>query len=220
MTMLPRGILDISGNHWFLMSFFAKSSPVHTTISKLTQRLSQLKIPYTFMGGYAVNCHGFSRSTEDVDVLVTPEGLKSFQQNCVGKGFLPAFQGATKKFKDTSNNVGIHFLTTGEFPGNGKSKPVAFPPPTDVAQPMEIACGEEKMMVQVINLHSLVSLKLCSYMDDTYGRGKDLNDVLELIRRHLELQQPEAITKLPTYVHEEFKKAVKYVEENPTEGRF
>ena len=65
--------------------------------------------------------------TEDVDVLMTAEGLAAFQARCVGKGYTSAFAGARKTFRDTETQVRIEIITTGEYPGDGKPKSVVFP---------------------------------------------------------------------------------------------
>ena len=72
--------------------------------------------------------HGYRRFTEDVDLLVTREGLKEIHRKLEGLGYLPPFQGS-KNLRDTEHGVKIEFLVTGEFPGDGKPKPVAFPAP-------------------------------------------------------------------------------------------
>ena len=62
---------------------------------------------------------------------MTREGLQRFQQQLVGLVYRPAFQGATKQFKATQDNVRLEILCTGEYPGDGLPKPVAFPHPND-----------------------------------------------------------------------------------------
>ena len=41
-------------------------------------------------------------------------------------GYVEKFAGARKSFKNTQTGVTIEFLTTGEYPGDGKPKPVAL----------------------------------------------------------------------------------------------
>ena len=64
--------------------------------------------------------------TEDIDLLMTREGLEKFRNELVGLGYRPAFEGATKKFRTTAENVTVEIITEGEFPGDGKPKPVVF----------------------------------------------------------------------------------------------
>lgn len=64
-------------------------------------------------------------------------------------------------------------MTTGEFPGDRKPKPVAFPDPAAVAQQME--------GIKIVNLPTLINLKLASGVTNS-GRLRDLADVQDLIR--------------------------------------
>jgi hypothetical protein len=64
--------------------FFEKRSPQHQTMRRLARRLKKAGIPYAIMGAMAVNAHGAERTTRDVDVLLTPEGLERFRQEFVG----------------------------------------------------------------------------------------------------------------------------------------
>ena len=64
-------------------------------------------------------------------------------------------------------------ITTDEYPGDGKPKPVSFPVPGDASTDID--------GVQVVTLEKLVELKLASGMTAT-DRLKDLADVQELIK--------------------------------------
>ena len=68
---------------------------------------------------------------------------------------------------------GLDILTTGDYPGDGKPKPVVFPDPSEAS--------EEIAGVRTISLPKLIELKLASGMTNP-GRLKDLADVQELIR--------------------------------------
>jgi hypothetical protein len=120
--------------------------------------------------------HGFRRFTEDVDILVTPAGLNEIHRRLDGLGRIPPFQGS-KNLRDAESGVKVEFLVTGEYPGDGKPKPVAFPDPEAVA--VEVAG------VRCAGVPTLVQLKLASGISST-DRLKDLADVQELIR-HLQL---------------------------------
>jgi hypothetical protein len=59
--------------------FFQKNDPVHQALRRLARRLDKAGIPYAVMGAMAVNFHGARRTTDDVDVLLTPKGLDQFR---------------------------------------------------------------------------------------------------------------------------------------------
>jgi hypothetical protein len=151
---------------------FEKESAVHKTLERITHRLNELGIPYAVVGGMAMFFHGFRRFTEDVDILVTREGLASIHEQLEGLGYLPPFTGS-KQLRDTESGVRIEFLVTGEYPGDGRPKPISFPDPSAVAVEIE--------GIRFLALSRLIELKLASGMSDA-GRLKDLADVQELIR--------------------------------------
>jgi hypothetical protein len=154
--------------------YFMKRGPVHATVRRLASRLAELRIPYAIIGGMALSAHGFVRPTEDVDVLLTTVGLEQFTTSCLGLGYVPAFPGARKSFRDTETGVRIEVITQGEYPGDGEPKPVVFPNPADVSI--------DESGISIVNLRSLVELKLASGLSAPH-RLRDLADVQELIAR-------------------------------------
>src|SRR4029079_10912257 len=134
--------------------FFMKRADVHRALDKIERRLAEEGIEYAVIGGMALNIHGYERVTNDVDLLTTREGLDAIQQRLAGRGYVPSFAGARKRLRDTENGVTIEFITTGEYPGDGKPKPVRFPDPREASVDRE---GH-----QVIVLPKLVELKLAS----------------------------------------------------------
>ncbi len=153
-------------------SFFQGTSATHKALRKITERLNELGVDYVLVGGMAMFQHGYRRFTEDVDLLVTREGLKEVHRKLDGLGYLPPFQ-RSKNLRDTENGVKIEFLVTGDYPGDGKPKPVSFPTPAEVAV--------EINGIRCIGLPALVELKLASGMSNT-ERAKDLVDVIEMIK--------------------------------------
>ena len=149
-----------------------KEGKVHQTLKHLVQALDEESIPYAIVGGMALNLLGYTRETVDVDILLTPEGLERFRERLVGKGYLPAFAGALKSFRDTQTNVKVEALITGEYPGDGKPKPVAFPDPS--------VASVEQDGYRVISLEKLIELKLASGMTAPH-RLRDLADVQDLV---------------------------------------
>ncbi len=153
---------------------FAGKSSVHQTLLNLARRLDEEGIPYAILGGMALGRHGLARMTEDVNVLMTVEGLAAFQERCVGKGYVPAFAGARQSFRDTETQVRIGIITTGEYPGDGtlRAKAVAFPDPAEASVEIE--------GVRVVTLEKLIELKLASGASAPH-RLRDLADVQDLI---------------------------------------
>lgn len=198
MTTLPLDYtkrLD-SDMNWALREggmFFQNESEVQKSLRRITGRLNDLGIDYAVVGGMALFLHGFRRFTEDVDILVTRKGLQRLHEALEGSGYRPPFAGS-KNLRDTENGVRIEFLVAGEFPGDGKPKPVAFPEPGLVAV--------EQEGIRLLNLNALIELKLASGMTGL-ARLKDLADVQEVIKM---LALPEALAEqLAPYVQERYK---------------
>lgn len=152
--------------------YFEETSAVHRALVGITKRLEALGVPYAVAGGMALFKHGYRRFTDDVDILVSPEGLKKIHQALPGLGYARAFPGS-KNLRDTEHGVKIEFLLAGQYPGDGKPKAIAFPQPEAVAL--------ERDGIKVLTLPALVELKLASGLSGA-DRAKDLADVQELIK--------------------------------------
>lgn len=155
------------------LRFFNGTGMLNEALAKLARDLESRKIDYAIVGAVALNQHGFQRFTTDIDLLLTRDGLLQFREELVGLGYRPSFEGATKKFRTTDANVPLDVIMTGEFPGDGLPKPVAFPDPAHSAVVID--------GVKTITLEKLVELKLASGMTAS-DRLKDLADVQELIK--------------------------------------
>lgn len=151
---------------------FEENNAVHKALRKITRRLEELKIPYAIVGGMALFLHGYRRFTEDVDLLVTRENLAEIHRRLEGLGYLPPFTGS-KHLRDAELGVRVEFLTTGDYPGDGKPKPISFPDP--------ITASVEINGLQCLQLPRLVELKLASGMTNP-NRLRDLSDVQDMIR--------------------------------------
>jgi hypothetical protein len=152
--------------------FFAGTSRVHRALERLVVRLAELEIPYAIVGALALNAYGYERVTTDVAVLLSPAGLESFKKTYLGRGYVEKFPGS-KGLRDADQNVKIDVLLTGDYPGDGKRKPIAFPDPA-----LEAIQGER---FALLPLTKILELKLASGMTAPH-RLRDLADVIELIR--------------------------------------
>lgn len=152
--------------------FFMGTANVQRALEKLVRLLEEAGVPFAIVGAMALNEYGYRRVTEDVDVLLTRAGLEEFKRRWLGKGYVEKFPGS-RGLRDTENNVSIDVVVAGEYPGDGKPKPVAFPDPASVARR-----GER---IRLLPLERLIELKLASGMSAPH-RLRDLADVLEIIR--------------------------------------
>jgi hypothetical protein len=155
----------------FTQEFHMGESRVHKAMEALVARLDELDIPYAILGALALNAYGYLRATVDVDVLMTREGLERFRSASLGRGYVE-FSGS-RGVRDTERNVDIDVVLAGDFPGDGREKPVAFPDPAKSAV--------RGAAFRLVSLETLIELKIASGMTAPH-RLKDLADVIELIR--------------------------------------
>jgi hypothetical protein len=167
--------------------FFQKRSPQHQAMRRLARRLKKAGIPYAIMGAMAVNAHGAARTTKDVDVLLTSEGLERFRREFVGADYEQVV-GRPRRFVERQSGVTVDCLVTGRFPGTGKPGPFAFPDPTEASQEIE--------KIRVLTLPQLIQLKLAA------RRYYDFGDVVFLIQTH-HLDE-SFLEKLHPSVHQDF----------------
>jgi hypothetical protein len=154
-------------------AFMMERSPVHDTMRRLAKAFGDLQISFAIAGAMAANAHGHRRTTADVAVLVSREDLMRFKDYWIGRGWLDLFEGS-KGFKDTLNGVKVDVLIVGDYPGDGKPKPISFPTPESVSE-------VHNESLPYVNLKSLLELKIASGMTAVH-RLQDLADVIQLIR--------------------------------------
>jgi hypothetical protein len=153
-------------------ALYAGSGRLQRTYERLAGRLKGAGISYSLLGGYALILHGVRRFTEDLDVLIRPESLAALKEELVGQGYT-GVRGSARSIRDAETGVRIDFVVAGQFPGDGKPKPLAFPDPDSGITVTEHA-------VRVVTLKTLIELKLASGMTGS-GRLQDLADVQRLI---------------------------------------
>jgi hypothetical protein len=152
-------------------TFFMASSPLQNAAVEISRRLTDMGIDYAIAGAMCLAAHGVVRATEDVDVLIGHEGLARFKETWLGRGYVDVRPGG-KAVRDTENGVKIDFLIEGDYPGDGKPKPVRFPSPA--------AVSADAGRFRVVDLKHFIELKLASGMTAPH-RLQDLADVLRLI---------------------------------------
>jgi hypothetical protein len=183
------------------LRYFMGQGSLNNALAQLCADLERHGIDYMVIGAVALMAHGYPRFTEDIDLVLTREGLETFHRELVGLGYAPAFAGARKRLRATSGGVPVEVIVAGEYPGDGRPKPVSFPEPASASVEID--------GVQVVTLEKLVELKLASGMTAP-DRLKDLADVQELIKaRGLGSDFAE---KLDPYVREQYLKLWQAVE--------
>src|SRR6266404_1442150 len=155
------------------LRFFMGKSLLNNALRRIALDLDSHGIDYSAIGAIALNQHGYRRFTEDIDLVLTKEGLEKFREELIGLGYRPAFEGSTRRFRTAAENVPIEIITAGEYPGDGLPKPVKFPDPSEG---FVVIDG-----IKTVTLEKLIDLKLASGLTAP-DRLKDLADVQELIK--------------------------------------
>ena len=178
---------------------------VQKALQKLVRRLDGQGISYAIIGAMALNEFGYQRTTVDVDVLLTPEGLAAFKASNLGRGYVEKFPGS-RGVRDTEHGVDIDIVLAGSYPGDGKPKPVVFPDPAMAA--------ERRARVALLPLPVLLELKLALGMTAP-RRLKDLADVQEVIRVQ---RLPRTLASvLDPFVRDKYLELWQAVEDQPEE---
>ena len=68
--------------------FFMGRSDAQQALARLAAVLEETGIPYAIVGAMALNEWGYRRVTVDVDVLLTPDGLRRLKERVLGRGYV------------------------------------------------------------------------------------------------------------------------------------
>ena len=177
---------------------------LNNALAQVTSDLKEHGIDYMVIGAVALLAHGYPRFTEDIDLVLTPAGLETFHRELIGLGYRPAFPGAKKRLRSSTDGVTIEIMTTGEYPGDGKPKPVSIPDPSTASTEID--------GIRIVTFEKLIELKLASGMTAPH-RLKDLADVQELVK--IRGLGPEFSEQLDPYVREKFLELYETVRQSP-----
>lgn len=167
--------------------FFEGRGPEHRTMRRLVEKLEKAKISYAIVGAMAVNAHRHERTTKDVDILLTPDGFDEFRRRFVPRAYDPVAR-RPRRFLDRRHGITFDILLTGHYPGTGKPGPISYPDPAEVGETIE--------NIRVVNLVTLIQLKLAARRHYNFG------DVVNLIRVH-NLDE-SVLARLHPSVHQDF----------------
>jgi len=136
------------------------TASLEVVLLKAVKVLAHEGIPHLLGGGFAVQEHGYCRTTQDLELVVP--SIPEAKEKLSAGGFEKSSDSSTAVI-DTDSKVKIKLL-----PGGGK----VFAK-EKLVQPMPTAVSEQP---QVMSLAELLNTKL------SRGWMKDLSDVVELIK--------------------------------------
>lgn len=78
------------------LRYFMGEGNLNSALAQLAADLERHGIDYVVIGAIALMAYGYPRFTEDIDLVMTAEGLEKFHEELVGLRYVPAFEGARK----------------------------------------------------------------------------------------------------------------------------
>lgn len=190
--------------------YFRGQGFLNSALEQLEADLRRHDIDYVVIGAVALFAHGYRRFTNNIDIVLTAEGLERFITPISGRSpqtlcnYDPDVT-SNKRVRSFPHGISIKVMTSVEYPGDGKPKPVSMPEPTGATVEID--------GIKFVTLEKLVELKLASGITAP-DRLKDLADVQELIKiRNL---QKDFSERLNPYVRAKFLELLEAVEKSKT----
>ena len=163
-------LATVTDENAYLLRENTGTTGLEQTARTAAATLAHHDIPHLIVGGLAVQEHGYPRVTVDVDIVV-PDVLEAVEFLTADlSGPFTRVSGFQDRVKDSRNGVVIDLLPAGKVVKSGCKIP--FPVPIAVT-------GRP----QIVELASLISLKLDSWNNTPLRRLRDKTDVIELITR-------------------------------------
>jgi len=212
-TATNKSAPSISETYEEASKYFARAGALDFTLEQLASDLTRKNIDYVVVGGVALRAHGYNRFTNNINLVVTAEGLQNFvtpMPELVPRtlsGYDPII-GSNRRVRSVPHGILIEVMITGEYPGDGKPKPVSIPDPS--------TASTEINGIRIVTFEKLIELKLASGMTAPH-RLKDLADVQELIK--IRGLGPEFSEQLDPYVREKFMELYESVRQSPKDER-
>jgi hypothetical protein len=138
--------------------------PVEHALPATRRLLAAAGAAFRIVGGIAVIHHGYLRTTEDIDVLITPEAQSRLDDELAAHGFV---RESAHRIRHGETGVGVHLLVAGE----------PMPRPGAPAYPWPEALPASDADPTVVGLRGLIELKLRA------DRHQDRADLVALLQR-------------------------------------
>jgi predicted nucleotidyltransferase len=151
-------------------------------IQKISQQAQDAGIPFLVIGGYAVLAHGYTRTTDDLDLIVQRGRRAQWSKLLDGFGMVVKNDAANflqfDPVDETSLKMDLMFVSEGVFEQLNRTA---------------VKSTVEGVPVRVVSLLHLIALKCHSFQHSrSMRRLKDLDDLVQLILVNgLDLNEPE-----------------------------
>jgi predicted nucleotidyltransferase len=151
-------------------------------IEKISKKAVEAGMPFLVIGGYAVYAHGYTRTTDDLDLIVPRERRAQWGKLLDGFGMVVKNDAATFLQFDAKDEAGMDvdlmFVSEDVFDHLNKAA---------------VEAKVEGISVRVVSLLHLIALKCHSFQHSrSMRRLKDMDDLIQLILvNHLDLNEQE-----------------------------
>jgi len=156
-------------------------------LEQLATKAQETGLPFLLIGGHAVNFHGYSRFTKDIDFLINRDLLPRWSDLLKNQGYSVAHTGATFcQFQNADSNLpGVDLMLVNEQTFQKLMAKAKIEKKDNFSIPL--VCAEH-----------LVALKLHALKQDLeHRRLKDFLDIVEIVRAGgIDLQSAEMAKSL------------------------
>ncbi len=153
-------------------------------LKSLAAVMERVGVTPMMAGGWAVNHHGFSRSTLDIDLVYNRGKREEIISALAQAGYFPKLE-LSFACRMLHRSLAMPILDVIWVDAATFVKLLAESEPFGVAPAL-----------RVISLNSLLSMKLHALHDDETRKGRDFRDIDELLERHPYLKKSEAFHDL------------------------
>ena len=141
----------------------------------LLENFTKNNIRYALMGGFALHAAGFSRTTQDIDILILKEDMPKIKKFLLSLGYELIHESEDIiNFKGAMKDLGqLDFLLAHrQYTKNM------------LRRAEEYGILEDKFKVKVLKPEDVIGLKVQSSTNDPSRRAKDYADIETLLRLH------------------------------------
>src|SRR4051794_31260257 len=112
--------------------YFGGSGLVFQALRELAPRLDRAAIDYAVIGALAMFFHGYRRFTEDIDILISHEGMEQVNAELLGRGYSRP-SNWSRGLRDVETGVAIHVYVAGTPARNPNYRLMMLPNPEAVS---------------------------------------------------------------------------------------
>ena len=143
----------------------------------LLKNFEKHRIRYALMGGFALHAAGYTRATQDIDVLILKADMPKIKNLLISLGYDVVHESEdVVNFKGALTELGqVDFLLARRSYTKNMLKR---------AQECEILQG--KFKVRVVTPEDVIGLKVQASTNDPTRHLRDLADIEELLKRHVD----------------------------------